>query len=193
MIEPSIDSPARTRILQTALGLFAKEGFDRVSTRDIGKAGGLTSPALYRHYPTKDALGLDLYRRCYAQMVDAALRAGDEPNAIAKLAGYVVRQLELFDRSPLVMLYVDEHQQRFWPQIKAEFEPDTLTGCVKRWLDEGRTDGTIRRDISANIQAALVLGLTSQWVAMRRQSLVADDPDATEQIAGLVRHALAKD
>jgi AcrR family transcriptional regulator len=55
----------KERVLRAALDLFAKRGFDQVTIRDIGDAAGVTNPALYRHYPSKEELGVDLYRRCY--------------------------------------------------------------------------------------------------------------------------------
>jgi AcrR family transcriptional regulator len=73
------EAPAPTRreqILATAAELFAERGFNGVSINDIGAAVGITGPALYRHFPSKDAvLGemlLDVSRRLLEQAQDVA-------------------------------------------------------------------------------------------------------------------------
>jgi AcrR family transcriptional regulator len=46
----------REQILQTAAELFAAKGFHGVSVGEIGKACGITGPALYKHFESKDAV-----------------------------------------------------------------------------------------------------------------------------------------
>jgi AcrR family transcriptional regulator len=55
---PGRKPPARRRaqILQVAAELFARHGFHGVSIADLGVAVGTTGPALYRHFPSKEAL-----------------------------------------------------------------------------------------------------------------------------------------
>ena len=46
----------RQEILNRAAELFAVRGFHGVSMADLGAACGVSGPALYRHFPAKDAL-----------------------------------------------------------------------------------------------------------------------------------------
>ena len=46
----------RTQILDTAAGLFAARGFHGVSVHDIGAACGISGPAIYKHFASKDAI-----------------------------------------------------------------------------------------------------------------------------------------
>ncbi len=46
----------RTEILSAAAELFAQRGYHGVSIGDLGRAVGLTGPALYRHFRGKEAL-----------------------------------------------------------------------------------------------------------------------------------------
>ena len=46
----------REQILSTAAHLFAERGFHGVSVSDLGAACGITGPALYRHFASKDAM-----------------------------------------------------------------------------------------------------------------------------------------
>jgi AcrR family transcriptional regulator len=50
----------RAQIRRVAAALFASSGFHGVSIEDIGAACGISGPAVYRHFPSKDALLADL-------------------------------------------------------------------------------------------------------------------------------------
>jgi AcrR family transcriptional regulator len=46
----------REQILDTAADLFAAKGFHGVSVGEIGRACGISGPALYKHFASKDAV-----------------------------------------------------------------------------------------------------------------------------------------
>ena len=46
----------REQILGTAAELFAARGFHGVSVADLGAACGISGPALYKHFVSKDAV-----------------------------------------------------------------------------------------------------------------------------------------
>lgn len=50
----------REQILETAAGLFARHGFHGVSITDLGAACGISGPALYKHFPNKQAILADM-------------------------------------------------------------------------------------------------------------------------------------
>jgi AcrR family transcriptional regulator len=50
----------REEILELSVPLFAWYGYDGVSMRDMASAVGLTSAALYYHFPDKEHLYLDV-------------------------------------------------------------------------------------------------------------------------------------
>ncbi|MFB9073460.1 TetR family transcriptional regulator [Citricoccus parietis] len=46
----------RAALMESAARLFAERGFAAVSTSELGEAVGMSGPALYKHFPSKDAL-----------------------------------------------------------------------------------------------------------------------------------------
>ncbi len=46
----------KEKIFDAAVDLFAENGYDRVSVRDIARAVGLTEGAVYKHYSSKDEI-----------------------------------------------------------------------------------------------------------------------------------------
>jgi AcrR family transcriptional regulator len=64
------------RILDAALELFRREGFDTATMRDIARKAEVATGAAYYYYPSKDALVMDFYQRSCAEMqpkIEAAL------------------------------------------------------------------------------------------------------------------------
>jgi len=50
----------RERILRAAASLFRQQGYNGTSMQDLAKAVGLTKSSLYHHFPSKDALLLEI-------------------------------------------------------------------------------------------------------------------------------------
>lgn len=63
------DDPRRTRLLDAALGVFAAYGFRRASMADIAQAAGVSRPALYLHFRSKE----DMLRALAERLRDRAL------------------------------------------------------------------------------------------------------------------------
>ena len=56
----------KVQILEMAIPLFAKAGFNGVSMRDIAKAVGMSAAALYYHFPDKQSLYLQAVAQAFA-------------------------------------------------------------------------------------------------------------------------------
>src|SRR3984957_16125672 len=87
---PSVKSAARKsdetglRILNAALELFRKDGFDAATMRDIAREAGVATGAAYYYYPSKDAIVMDFYQRSCAEMqpkIETALEHASGLNA----------------------------------------------------------------------------------------------------------------
>src|SRR5689334_11362848 len=46
----------RAQILETALGLFARQGFDGTSTKQIAQSAGIAEGLIFHYFPTKAQL-----------------------------------------------------------------------------------------------------------------------------------------
>lgn len=65
----------RAEIKQIALGQLAEGGTAAVALTRIAKEVGLSGPALYRYFPSRDALLTDLIRDTYAELAAAVAAA----------------------------------------------------------------------------------------------------------------------
>jgi AcrR family transcriptional regulator len=79
----------RDRILACACDLYLADGLDGFSMRKLARALGVTAPALYRHYESKERVLLDVVGEAYQQLVQylhGALQ-GRTPEARFRMAG----------------------------------------------------------------------------------------------------------
>ena len=77
-------------IRDAAVDLFARRGYEAVTTRQIAAAVGVQSAALYRYFPTKEDLLFDLMRRHMEALTaswDAVRPADADP--VARLSAFV--------------------------------------------------------------------------------------------------------
>jgi AcrR family transcriptional regulator len=68
----------REQILDRAVELFAARGFHGVSMADIGAACGISGPALYRHFASKDAMLAEMLESISEQLLDVGRRRAAE-------------------------------------------------------------------------------------------------------------------
>ncbi|SIM77160.1 TetR family transcriptional regulator [Micromonospora cremea] len=104
--DPADDT--RTRILRAALDLFAEQGYQRTSLRQIGERLRLTKAAILYHFPAKEHLLAALVEPLLADLealLDAAQEQPTEQARWTVLEGWV--DTILAHRRPLGMLFHD--------------------------------------------------------------------------------------
>lgn len=67
-------TPRRQQILEAAAPLFARRGFHGVSVDDLGAATGVSGPALYRHFRSKEAILSELLVGVSQRLLDGGCR-----------------------------------------------------------------------------------------------------------------------
>ncbi|WP_165956439.1 TetR/AcrR family transcriptional regulator [Kribbella antibiotica] len=92
------------QLLDVAEGLFAVHGFEGTSMEDIARHAGVTRPAVYQHYSTKDAIYLACVRRARDELEEkirepeVLLEAGAGIGPVMERAGEVF--FSLLERDP---------------------------------------------------------------------------------------------
>ncbi|GAB3236963.1 SACE_7040 family transcriptional regulator [Mycolicibacterium hippocampi] len=85
-------SDRRGQLLSAAERLMAEHGYLAVRLEDIGAAAGVSGPAIYRHFPNKEALLVELLvgvsTRLLAGATDVVGRSGDPHSALEGLVDF---------------------------------------------------------------------------------------------------------
>jgi AcrR family transcriptional regulator len=107
----------RSQILDVAARLFAQRGFHGVSVGDIGKAVGISGPALYKHFDSKDAVLAEMLvaisERLLTEGQERAARADGPDAALMALVDWHV-EFALAQPSLIVV------QDRDWQSLPEE-------------------------------------------------------------------------
>ena len=104
----------REQILATAAELFAKRGFHGVSVADLGAACGVSGPALYKHFASKDAVLAAMLVSISEQLLAVGReRAAAAPDARAAVVALVDWHVDFALRHrPLIVV-----QDRDWESL----------------------------------------------------------------------------
>jgi AcrR family transcriptional regulator len=106
-------TPARTtgrreQILAVAAQLFARHGYHGVSIADLGAAVGVSGPALYRHFPGKEALLAEMLVGISEHLLAGGRRiVAEVPGAAEALAALVAFHAEFALREPELIVVQD--------------------------------------------------------------------------------------
>lgn len=107
----------RDQILATAAELFAARGFHGVSVADLGAACGISGPALYKHFASKQAMLAEMLVTISEELLrvgrERVATAADPASALAALVDWHV-DFALRHR-PLIVV-----QDRDWESLPAE-------------------------------------------------------------------------
>ncbi|MFZ1165274.1 TetR/AcrR family transcriptional regulator [Mycobacterium sp.] len=82
-------SDRRLQLLAAAERLFAERGFSAVRLEDIGAAAGVSGPAIYRHFPNKESLLVELLVGISTRLLEGARQVRSRQTATAALDGLI--------------------------------------------------------------------------------------------------------
>ncbi|MGN6574426.1 MAG: TetR/AcrR family transcriptional regulator, partial [Nocardioides sp.] len=74
-------SARREQILDTAATLFAERGFHGVSVAELGAACGISGPALYKHFESKDAMLAEMLVSISEELLDVGRQRSAEADS----------------------------------------------------------------------------------------------------------------
>lgn len=154
--------PTRERISTAALQLFAEKGFDGTSVRDIARAAGIAEGALYRHFPSKEALArslfLDGYARLAADIGDLCAAVPGFSGRVAALVGHFCR---LFDEEPTLFGFLLLNQHDHLRFVDRHDDAANVVAALERVFVEAVASGDIPPQDPA-LATALALGTVVQ-------------------------------
>ncbi|MGB0099473.1 MAG: TetR/AcrR family transcriptional regulator [Nocardioides sp.] len=107
----------RTQILETAAELFASRGYHGVSVADLGAACGISGPALYKHFSSKQAMLAEMLVSISEELLRVGReRVGESDGPEAALAALVDWHVEFALRHrPLIVV-----QDRDWESLPVD-------------------------------------------------------------------------
>ena len=158
-------SERRQQLLETALHVFARQGYHETSMNDLAAKAGVTKPVLYQHFESKREMYLAVIQETSAAIRDAIDSEqsvnSDSPQQIVESG--ILGFFQFFERTPDafdflygVSLELDAELRHEARKVQEEF----MIKMVKRWQSEDLEKALV---VAAGIHG-LLLGMIRHWM-----------------------------
>lgn len=183
----------QAEIIATVVALAAERNPADVTTTDIAKAMNVTQGALFRHFPTKEAIRLAVIEwietQLMAKLGDAQASANDVLSGLEAMFMAHVKFIREFPGVP--RLVFAELQQPDSSPVRQRVQQimRRYRQMLAEILGKAKAAQLIRSDVDVQAAAALFLGAIQGLVM---QSMLGGvSPDAEEPVLGVLRLYLA--
>lgn len=154
-----LKSDRRLQLLSAAERLFAERGFLAVRLEDIGAAAGVSGPAIYRHFPNKESLLVELLVGISTRLLAGARRVrADNADAAAVLDGLIDFHLDfVFDEPDLIR--IQDRDLAHLPEAAEKQVRKSQRQYVEVWVGVLRELNPELAEADARLAAHAVFGL----------------------------------
>ena len=164
----------REEILDVALQVFARHGYDRTSVRQIARLCGLSQAGVLHYFSSKEELFTEVLRR--RDVINRRLydQHGDDPINVERLISITRHNAE---ESGLVRLYVsmsaestavDSPARAFFADRYRSLRDGIAADCRAKQA-HGTLDPDLDPDVVASLLIAAADGLQIQWLLDRER------------------------
>lgn len=178
----------REKLLQVALELFTRQGYEKTSLRDIAERLGITKAALYYYFERKEDILLDLHLQLHAAgsaVLDELEAMEDGPE---RFAAWPVLQDRLVDymleHRELILLHT-RNQSAFETLARSEHNQHANAELEDRMVEILRSKAIPLRQ---RVRMAATIGVLTEVLI---ESVRAFEDVPTDELAALVREATA--
>ncbi len=154
-----LKSDRRQQLLAAAERLFAERGFLAVRLEDIGAAAGVSGPAIYRHFPNKESLLVELLVSISAGLLAGARAVRDRgADAAATLDGLIDFHLDFALGEP-DLIRIQDRDLAHLPASAARQVRKAQRQYVEIWVGVLRQLNPDLAEADARLMAHAVFGL----------------------------------
>jgi AcrR family transcriptional regulator len=185
----------REQILKTALGLFAAQGFDATSTRQIAKEAGIAEGLIFHYFPTKASLLTAILeyrlegRRAFRTQLRPLLEdtgGKPTPEVLREVASGWLATLRR-DEEIVVVLFTTAQTN---PEVRAAWQGMIREGTelLTNYLSARVEDGELRKDLPLETAATMFVSSLMIFFLTRRHL---PEPEWREQSEVHVRELIS--
>jgi TetR/AcrR family fatty acid metabolism transcriptional regulator len=159
----------RKAILDAAVRVFARQGYEASPVGDVAKEAGVAYGLVYHYFGSKEAVLEAVFREQWGRLLAAVAVAEDTGKSAPEQLGLVVKiVLRTWRDDPdLVRLLVREITRS--PHIQDELdEIGQAFASLERIIRRGQDEGTFRAEVDARLAAWMLYGALEEvltgWV-----------------------------
>src|SRR5271163_4087063 len=154
-----LKSDRRLQLLSAAERLFAERGFLAVRLEDIGAAAGVSGPAIYRHFPNKESMLVELLVGISARLLAGARDVtAHNPDAAVALDGLIDFHLDFALGEP-DLIRIQDRDLAHLPAVAQRQVRRAQRQYVEVWVGVMRELEPGLAEADARLMAHAVFGL----------------------------------
>lgn len=158
--QPPSESATRSRILKAALRLFARKGYDGTTTRDLAEAADVAEGTLFRHFPNKKAILIEVASQGWVELLTDLLT---ELSGMAnyKAVAQVMRRRMLSMHENADLLKVCFMEAQFHADLRERIQEEVIvkmTDVAEAFFQTAMDQG-IYRPMNPKVVARVFLGM----------------------------------
>lgn len=154
-----LKSDRRLQLLSAAERLFAERGFLAVRLEDIGAAAGVSGPAIYRHFPNKESLLVELLVGISTRLLAGARQVRTRSaHAAAALDGLIDFHLDFVFNEP-DLIRIQDRDLTYLPEAAEKQVRKSQRQYVEVWVGVLRELNPGLAEADARLAAHAVFGL----------------------------------
>ncbi len=175
----NMETDTRTKILQAALKLFARQGYDGTTTKDLAKLAGVAEGTVFRHFENKKAILIEVATLGWVDILTDLLTELSEMGSY-KAVSQVMRHrmMHLKENSDLLRVCFIEAQ--YHPELREKIQSEVIgkmTDVAEAFFQTAMDKG-IYRKMNPKIVAQVFLGIFA-IAGFSEQTII--DPSASPQ------------
>jgi TetR/AcrR family fatty acid metabolism transcriptional regulator len=164
------------RILEAAVGVFARKGYFAARVSDIAKKAGVADGTIYLYYRNKEDILVRLFDEVMSEHVEKAKEAVRAlPSAPERLLAIAERHLTVLgeNRDLAAVFQVELRQSiRFMERFTGSWLRDYFA-LLDEVMEKGQRDGSLRPDINRKLAAEMLFGALDEtvtsWLLSRKR------------------------
>lgn len=157
---PTTETETRARILKSALRLFARRGYDGTTTRDLAEAAEVAEGTLFRHFPNKKAILVEVATQGWVEILTDLLTELSEMGSYKAIAQVMRRRmLHLHENADILRVCFMEAQ--FHPDLRDRIQSEVIIKMtdVGEAFFQTAMDQGIYRPMDPRMVARVFLGM----------------------------------
>jgi AcrR family transcriptional regulator len=183
------ENETRSRILKSAMRLFAKKGFDGTTTKELAEDAGVAEGTLFRHFTNKKAILIEVATQGWIDLLTDLLTEFSEMGSY-KAVAEVMKHRMMHMRENVDLLRVCFIEVQFHEDLRDRIQQEVIekmTDVAEAFFQTAMDQG-IYRQMNPRLVARVFLGMFT--IASFSQNTIAD-PDASPEDLKAMAEGLA--
>ncbi len=154
------EAETKTRILKAAQQLFSRYGYDGTTTRDLAQAAGVAEGTLFRHFPNKKAILIELSTEGWIEILTDLLTELSEMSSYKAVEDVMRKRIKHLSENT-DQLRVCFMETQFHPDLQERIQREVLDKMmvVSEAFFQTAIDRGIYRPMNPKVIARIFLGM----------------------------------